>query len=240
MMFVGFVTAFGLVFNDVEDSELDGLARKHRNSVAAGELSRKGGLIIALTFLTLSLLMIPLLNLYNQILGLIIIFLFYSYSSGIRAKSKPVLDVLYHGLCPAIFAIIGYISQAPFDVSCLIFSTMIFFLSGVSEILQEIRDWESDRKTIETTVTKLGRKSSLFLCLVFLSAVFVLFTSASLNGILPFEYLILSPLTYFVISPIVKTIGKIEYLDEMLRRINNRAPVLIIIFIVAYFLLRSK
>lgn len=238
MVFSGLVTAFGLVLNDVEDAELDGLVGKHRNPIAAGELSRRSGYLIALMFLLLSLLTMPLLNFYNQILGLIVIFLFYSYSSGIRAKSKPVLDVLYHGLCLAIFAVMGYISQRPFNVSCLIFSAVIFFLSGVSEILQEIRDWESDRKTIETTVTKLGRKCSLILCLVFFSAVLALFATASFHGILPFEYLLLSPLTYFVVSPIVKAIGSTKYLNETMRIINNRVPILVVILTAAYLLLK--
>jgi len=208
MMFAGFTIMFGLVLNDVE----------------------------ALIFLSLSLSMIPFLNLYNQILGLIVIILSYTYSSGIRAKSKPLIDVIYHGLCLAIFAAVGYIQQKPFDVRCLLLSTVIFFLSGVSQIFQQIRDWESDQKMRATTVIRLGKRKSLILCLVFFSIVFTLFALAPFYGIVPFEYLLLLPLTYFVVSPIVKTIRDVEYEKEMIKLINNRAPILILI--VAYSLLK--
>lgn len=240
MMFSGFISAFGLVLNDVEDAELDARAWKYRNPVAFGELSRRSGYLIALTFLLLSISMTPFLNSYNKILGVIVIFLFYSYSSGIRVKSKPILDIAYHGLCLAIFAVMGYLSQRPPDIPCFLFSAVIFFLSCVSQTLQEIRDWEFDRKGIETTVTKLGRKNSLILCLVFFSIVYGLFATAFLVGILPFEYLLLSPLTYFVVSPVVKTIRDMKYLDDTIRLINNRVPILTVVLIVGFLLIRSS
>ena len=238
MMFAGFTIMFGLVLNDVEDAELDKLAGKNRNPIATRELSKREGFFIALIFLSLSLSMIPFLNLYNQILGLVVIILSYTYSSGIRAKSKPLIDVIYHGLCLAIFAAVGYIQQKPFDVRCLLLSTVIFFLSGVSQIFQQIRDWESDQKMRATTVIRLGKRKSLILCLIFFSIVFTLFALAPFYGIVPFEYLLLSPLTYFVVSPIVKTIRDVEYEKEMIKLINNRAPILILILIVTYFLLK--
>jgi len=239
MMFSGFISAFGLVLNDVEDAELDVLAGKYRNPIAFGDLSRRSGYLIVSVFLLLSISMIPLLNSYNKILGIIVMFLFYSYSSGIRAKSKPILDIAYHGLCLAIFAVMGYVSQRPPDISCLLFSAIIFFLSSVSQLLQEIRDWEFDRKSIETTVTKLGRKYSLILCLVFFSIVLGLFTTAFLHGIFPFAYFLLSPLTYFVISPIIKTIRDMKHLDDMIRLINDRVPILAVILIVGYLFLKT-
>ena len=238
MTFSGLITAFGLVLNDVEDTELDALAGKNRNPIAFGELSKRSGYLIALTFLLLSISMMPFLNSYNKILGLIVTFLFYSYSSGIRAKSKPILDIAYHGLCLAIFAVMGYVSQRPPDIPCLLFSAVIFFLSSVSQILQEIRDWDFDRKMIETTVTKLGKRYSLVLCLVFFSIVYGLFATAFLHRILPLEYLLLSPLTYFVISPIVLTIRDMKRLDDTIRLINNRVPILAVILIVGYLFLR--
>ncbi|MFQ6076633.1 MAG: UbiA family prenyltransferase, partial [Candidatus Bathyarchaeia archaeon] len=220
-------------------ADLDRQAGKDRNPLAAGRLGRRDGLLLVIAFLLPSLAILPFLNPFNRVLGLIVLFLFFTYSSGIRAKSVPVLDVAYHGLCLAILGVMGYTQQRPFDISCLFLSAMIFLFSSVSQIMQEIRDWEHDRKAIVTTVTWLGKRKSLALSLILLLISFGLLMIAPFHGVVPFEYLLLSPLAYFIVSPIIRGMRSEQFHNLMIGQIAFRGPIVMAILLVSFLLLRG-
>lgn len=227
LMFSVFSTAFGFVVNDLSDAELDRSAGVIRNPVSTGELSREKCILAALFFLLVSLVALSPLNLQNQFLGLVVIFLYFTYSWLVRAKARPILDLVYHGSWLAIFAVMGYTEYRSFDVNCFVLASIVFLLSAMSQILQEVRDYETDRKMIMTTVTFLGKRRALILCLALFTSAFSIFLISLFYGAAPLEILILSPLTYFIIVPITQAIDNEEYEGKMLREIRERRLIMV-------------
>jgi len=236
LIFSAFNAAFGFVVNDLSDAELDSLSDVIRNPVSTNELSKGKALSVALFFLLGSIVSLSFLSLQNQSLGLVVIFLSLTYSWIIRAKARPILDIAYHGLVLAILATIGYTEYGPLDVKCLIYVSIVFLLSSMSQILQEIRDYKTDRTMIMTTVTLLGKRRSLILCLALIISTFPLVILLLLKGVVPFELLILSPLVYFIIAPITRAIINEAYEEKMLREIRERRLIIIGILITALIL----
>lgn len=240
LLFSASGTTFAFVVNDLSDAELDRSAGVLRNSVSTGELSSRRCILLALFFLFVSLASLPFMNFQNQLLGLVVIFLYFTYSWLVRAKARPVLDILYHGLCLAILATMGYLGYRSFNFTCLLLASLIFLLSATSQILQEIRDYETDIKMVKTTVTLLGKRLSLIICLAFWVFAFAIFILLLFYGAIPLEILLLSPLAYFIVAPFIRTIHNEEYEDNMLRKIKETRLILIAIllaFITLYHLI---
>jgi 4-hydroxybenzoate polyprenyltransferase len=231
LLFSASSTTFGFVINDLSDAELDRSAGVLRNSVSTGELSSGKCVLLTLFFLSISLASLTFLSLQNQLLGLVVIFLYFTYSWLVRAKARPVLDILYHGLCLAILATMGYLGYRPFNFACLLIASLVFLLSSTSQILQEIRDYETDVKMVKTTVTLLGKKLSLIICLAFLVFSFAIFILLLFYGVIPLGILLLSPLSYFIVAPFIRTIRNEEYESSMLRKIKETRLILIAILL---------
>jgi len=213
-MFSAFSTAFGFVVNDLSDAELDRSAGVIRNPVSTGELSRGRCISVALLLLLVSLAALSRLSFRNRLLGMVVIFLYFTYSWIVRAKARPMLDVAYHGLCLAILATMGYTEYRPFDVDCLLGVSIVFLLSAMSQVLQEIRDYETDRNMIKTTVTSLGKRRSLVLCLAFLASAFFI------------SLLLLSNEAVF----------NEEHVDKMLKEIQEKRLIMIALLLTALIL----
>jgi 4-hydroxybenzoate polyprenyltransferase len=238
-MFSVFSAAFGFAVNDLSDAELDRSAGMIRNPVSTNELSRGKSISIALFLLLVSMAALPPLSPRNQLLGLVVVFLYLTYSWLVRAKARPILDVVYHGLCLAILAVMGYTEFRSFNVECLLFVSIVFLLSSISQILQEVRDYETDRKMIMTTVTLLGKKRSLVLCLTLFTSTFSFLLLLIIKGAVPLEMLILSPLTYFIMAPITRAIINEEYEKKMLREIRERRLIMIALLIAVLIIGRT-
>lgn len=225
--------AFGFTVNDLFDADHDRSAGVTRNPVSTGQLSRRGSATVTLFFLLVSLAALSSLSIQNMLLGLVVLFLYLTYSGLVRAKARPVLDIAYHGLCLAVLATMGYTAYVPFNFVCFLFASIVFLLSSMSQILQEVRDYETDRRMIVNTVTLLGKRSSLILCLALFVATFPLFFLLLLKGAVSPGILILSPLTYFILSPLIRGILNEEYEGRMLREISQRRLVLIALLVTA-------
>jgi 4-hydroxybenzoate polyprenyltransferase len=236
LIFSVFSTAFAFVINDLSDSELDRSAGVLRNPVSTGELSVGRTISLAFSFLVVSFAALFFLSLQTWLLGLVVVFLYFTYSWIIRAKARPMLDITYHGSCPAILAIMGYTQYRPFNVTCFLLASMAFLLSAVSQILQETRDYETDKKMLKTTATLLGKRMSLILCLAFCASAFVIFIPLLFYGMISPKILLLSPLAYFIIAPVIGAIRNEEYTDNMLREIREKRLILIALSIVALIL----
>jgi len=236
LMFSAFSTAFGFVVNDLSDAELDRSTGVIRNPVSTGELSRGRCISVALLLLLVSLAALSRLSFRNRLLGIVVIFLYFTYSWIVRAKARPMLDVAYHGLCLAILATMGYTEYRPFDVDCLLGVSIVFLLSAMSQVLQEVRDYDTDRNMIMTTVTFLGKRRSLILCLTLFASAVSISLLLLYKGAVPLEVLLLSPLTYFIIAPITQAIFNEEYVDKMLREIRERRLIMIALVIAALLL----
>jgi len=230
-------TSFAFIINDLSDAELDRSAGILRNSVSTGELSYGRCILLALSFLLVSLASLPFLNFQNQLIGLLGIFLYFTYSWGLRAKARPILDILYHGLGLAILATMGYLGYSTFNFACLLLASLVFLLSATSQVLQEIRDYETDIKKVKTTVTLLGKRLSLIICLAFLSLASTIFCLLLFYAVLPLEILLLSPLAYFIVAPLIRTIRNEKYQDNMLREIKKARLIFIgalLAFLISY------
>ena len=90
-----------------------------------------------------------------------------------------------------------------------------------------MRDYDSDRVFIKTTVILLGKKRSLVLCLKLFLLTFPLLFMLIIYGVVPLEILLLLPLVYFIINPIFKAIKNEDYEDNMLEKIRKRRLILI-------------
>jgi 4-hydroxybenzoate polyprenyltransferase len=130
----------------------------------------------------------------------------------------------------------GYTVYVPFNFVCLLFASIVFLLSSMSQILQEVRDYETDRSVILNTVNLLGKRRSLVLCLALFVSTFPLVFLLFLKGAVSPGILILSPLTYFILAPIIRTLINEEYEGKMLRAISQRRLILIALLIVALIL----
>jgi 4-hydroxybenzoate polyprenyltransferase len=238
LLFSASSTTFAFILNDLSDAELDRFAGVSRNAVSTGALSARRCILLALLFLFGSVASLTFLSLQNQLLGLVVIFLYFTYSWLVRAKARPVLDILYHGLCLAILATMGYVGYRPLDVTCLLLAALVFFLSAASQTLQEIRDYETDLKMLKTTVTVLGKRLSLIMCLVFFAVSFAIFVLLLFYGAFPLGILLLSPLAYFIVAPFIHAIRSEEYEDTMIRKIKEKRLVLIVILLA--FLILSR
>jgi len=239
LMFSASTTSFGFVVNDLSDAELDRSANVLRNPFSTGDLSRNRGIMISCFLFLVSLASLSSLSIQNQLFGIVVIFLYFTYSWIVRAKARPILDILYHGSCLAILATMGYVEYRCLDLASLLLASLVFFLSSISQILQEVRDYDSDRKTIRTTTALLGKKRSLILCLAFYAFVLTIFISLISYGVVPFEILLLTPTVYFYIPPFIKSIINEEYEDKMLKRIRGSRLLIIGAIITILILWRS-
>jgi len=238
LLFTGFSTAFAFAINDISDVEIDKLVKKVRNPIVTEKITRRRSILLSFFFISVALLALSFLSFYNWLLGLAVIFIYSTYSFLVRAKAKPVLDVIYHSAGLSFFTLMGYIQYKPVDVNCLLLVSSVFLLSGMSEILQEVRDYESDRKMIKTTAILLGKRRALILCLAFFMIAFTMFLLSPLYGIVPYELLLLSPLAYFIVAPIVKAIHDETYLDKMIEKIHKRGPLIAGVLLVTFLLLK--
>lgn len=236
IIFSIFSAAFGFVVNDLSDAELDRSAGINRNPVSSGQLSWGSTVIIAIIFLSISLISLTRLSAQNILLGSIVIFIYLTYSWLIRAKSKPILDVVYHGLCLAVLAAMGFTLYKSISFSSIYFAVIVFLLSSMSQILQEIRDYETDKKMISNTVILLGKRRSLILCLSLFLFTLPFLVLLILNGIISPNMLFLSPLTYFIIAPITRALINENYEVKMLNQIKHRRLILITLLIIALIL----
>ena len=98
--------------NDLSDAEFDRSAGVIRNPVSTNELSRGKSIFLALFLLLVSVAALPPLSQRNQLLGLVVVFLYLTYSWLVRAKARPILDVVYHGLYLANLAVMGFTARA--------------------------------------------------------------------------------------------------------------------------------
>ena len=158
-----FFNFFIFLFNDLKDANYDfhDLKKRKRN-IFLDKKFKKFGFYITV----LSSFFIFLIGAYGGYVllffGSLLFLLAYNYSSGIRAKNKPFLDLLAHGLWPVLIFITGFIYlKIPLSFKELWFISFSFCLSVIGELFQELRDYNVDLKTNEkTSVVTFGKRFS--------------------------------------------------------------------------------
>jgi len=188
-----------MVVNDLSDEELDRSAGKQRNPLVSGELKIVDVKAMSVAYFVGCFLMVPSINVP---LGTLAIFLSVSYSLFLRTKSRPLLDMIWHGTLLAILAAIGYLQCKPPDTPLLVLFSGIFLISVACELLQEIHGYETDLNHVQTTVTILGKGRSLALFKACMLGSLMLYIVSIAAGVLPSVMLLAVPIFIFLVPPL--------------------------------------
>ncbi len=218
------------ILNDIADVDVDRALRRFRNPLTTGELGVNAALTLYLLTAAVSITAASF-DIYVFTLALITLTLSYLYSVGIRFKELVPMDLLIHGLIPALLVLTAYVTYRPLGPDALILSSIAFTSSMTSELLQEIRDLDADPRS---TVKHLGAKASkdLTLALVIItSALYVLLTLSRYD----LKYLIIySPLTYFIVEPAVRFKNNHLGVEETISKLRFRTTLLVGLALTTY------
>ena len=239
LLFVAASSIFGFVINDIADAELDKNARKLRNPIASGDLSASTAWTITAIFLGIAILSLYPLNLLSKLLGVLVIILFSGYSFGPRAKTRPGIDIFCHASWNTLYGLMAYSLYRPIDFLAVGLSGLLFLSSMLVELLNEVRDHDSEKGMIKTTVTLIGKKRALKVCILILLLILSIFVSIILTGALPLALLIFSPSIVFLVMPIIKALGSERDEQKLLPTLSSRGTIIGIIIFVAYLIIRA-
>jgi len=234
LLFVAISSTFGFVINDTADAELDKRAGKLRNPVASGELSAAAAWILVIILLGAAALSIYFLSFLNRLLGILVILLFGGYSFGLRIKARPGLDVISHACWNATYGVMAYSVYRPLDFVGAGLAGVLFLLSMLAELVNQVRDHDSDRGMIRTTVMLVGKKRALKTCLVLLFLVLALFVSVVLVGGLPWVLLAFSPSIMFFVAPIINALRYEQKEQELMPAFLKRGAIIGLLLLVTY------
>jgi 4-hydroxybenzoate polyprenyltransferase len=234
LLFVSVSSIFGFVINDISDAELDKRAGKSRNPVASGDLSATTAWTLVVVLLGVTGLSIYLLDFLNRLLGVLVILLFGGYSFGLRMKARPGVDVVSHASWNALFGVMAYLVYRPLDFVGAGLGVMLFLLSVLAELVNQIRDHDSDKGMVRTTVTLVGKKRALKGCVVLLFLILVLFVSGVLVGGLPWILLAFSPSIIFFVMPIINALRSEQKEQELMPAFVKRGTIVGLLMLVTY------
>jgi 4-hydroxybenzoate polyprenyltransferase len=226
------------VINDIADAKLDKKAGKLRNPLASNDLSEGAAWVLVVVFLGVASLSIWLLNFLNRLLGIVVILLFAGYSFGLRVKAMPGLDVVSHASWNAIYGVMAYSVYRPLDFVGAGLTGMLFLLSMLAELVNQIRDYDSDRDMIETTVTVVGKKRAFKVCVMLLFLVLALFVCVVLVGGLPWVLLAFSPSIIFLAAPIFNAMRDEKKEQELMPALVKRGTIIGLLLLVTYLALK--
>ncbi len=239
LLFVAVSSIFGFVINDIADAELDRKAGKLRNPVASGDLSVAAAWILVVVILVVATLSIYFLSSLNRLVGILVILLFGGYSFGLRAKTRPGIDIVCHGSWSALYGVMAYSVYRPLDFVGAAFCGMLFLLSMLVELVNQIRDHDSDRDMITTTATSVGKKVALKVCVVLLFSAFALFVSIVLVGGLPWVLLVFSPSIIFLLVPIINALRYEQKEKDLMPALVNRGTAIALVLLVTYLTVKT-
>ncbi len=225
------------ILNDIVDVDEDRMLSRFRNPLVNSELSVNTALILYLLTATASITALVGLNIYVITLALTTLTLSYLYSVGIRFKDLVPTDLLIHGLVPTLLTITTYITYRPLSLDLLILALIVFTSSITSELLQEIRDLSINSRS---TVKYLGIKVSkdLILTLVMIASVLYILLTLSRYDL---NYLVIySPLTYFIIEPVIKFRSNYLSVEEVISKLRFRTTLLVTLALTTYVVLNTS
>jgi 4-hydroxybenzoate polyprenyltransferase len=226
ILFIAASSAFGFVINDISDRGLDARSVKPRNPLADGSMSCRTAKYISVLLLVLSLFCIALLPPFLLVVECAVLFVFVTYSFFIEAKNIAGLDLVYHGLFPALYGILGYLLCHPPDLTGTVFFVLLGLFGAVGELGNEIRDLEKDQYDRKNTVVIMGERPAFYLMLALMVMAFVIigifaWYVPDFFWILPFI-----PLGVFLIFPVLKVMNEPGYREKFVDAINTRSILL--------------
>ncbi|MCD6590934.1 MAG: UbiA family prenyltransferase [Candidatus Aenigmarchaeota archaeon] len=155
---------FSFSINNCFDNKEDLLKIKNSNPVAAEEIRQKEGIVFSLLLAFLGMILSLLRGLNVFYFFSVLIFLSFSYSSPpFRLKSKPLLDLISHGLFfgSLLFLFPSVFFSKSSELLHILIAISIFYFSLILELRNHIEDYDSDKKAgLRTTVCMLGLDTS--------------------------------------------------------------------------------
>ena len=204
--FIVSLTSFTFVINDLSDVDLDRLNKKTRNPIANNRITLKEAKLIAAFLLILTLTTSYFLPTNLIYYSIALIFISITYSFFIKAKSIPLLDLIYHGLGPTIGFLMFSSLYHEIDFSIIFASIIAFSLFSIIQLLQQVRDFDTDIKLIKTTATILGKKNTIKISIVLLASLILVLCFAVLTSVYPLKSVIYIPLSYLLFEPLIKAL----------------------------------
>jgi 4-hydroxybenzoate polyprenyltransferase len=197
--------AFAFMVNDIEDAADDALnpEKVNRNPVSAMHISKKLAWNASFVVAGISALLFLLLGTWPFILGMLslVVGLLYSWEP-VRWKSKPLVDLLSHGMMLAGFQFLtAYFSFGESEFLRWFFPfQFLVCISLYGELFNEIRDLDGDLAAgLNHTGCYLGKKVTTIL-------MFFMMALGVIGGFISFFVLKLIPLWVFVIIAILAVV----------------------------------
>ena len=170
------VQVFGFASNDYFDRHVDALddTKRFRNSICTGRVTAKEVWALLIVTAIISLMTSLVFGFFAFLFTVFALFIFYFYSAEpLRFKNKIGLDVLSHGVFintfPYFFCLIALWDFSIGNVFLLI---ILIMRSAIAQLLQEIRDYDVDKKVERNTVVALGQKRTVWIVFVIYLAIF--------------------------------------------------------------------
>jgi len=238
MIFIASSAAFGFVLNDISDRGLDAHESRPRNPLADGTCPltlayQICGLLLVVSLCCLALLPLPLI-----LPGCLELFIFATYSIGIEGKNIAGLDLLYHGLFPALYGAMGYLLYGSPDLTGAVFFSLVFIFGAVAEIFNEIRDFAKDRLIRKNFVVVAGKARAFAVTLVLMT---IALSTTALFALLhpPFRWiLVFIPFGLLLIHPVWQAMYDLRFEPLFVATINRRAIALAITMVVVFAIIR--
>ena len=238
MIFIASSAAFGFVLNDISDRGLDAFEPDPRNPLADGTCPltlayQICGLLLVVSLCCLALLPLPLI-----LLGGLELSIFATYSIGIEVKNIAGLDLLYHGLFPALYGAMGYLLYGLPDLTGAVFFSLVFIFGAVAEIFNEIRDFAKDSLIRKNFVVVAGKARAFAVTLVLMT---IALSTTALFALLhpPFRWiLVFIPLGLLLIHPVWQAMHDLRFEPLFVATINRRAIALAITMVVVFAIIR--
>jgi 4-hydroxybenzoate polyprenyltransferase len=232
---------FAFVVNDLSDAKLDALDPETRNPLVKGEISTRGVTCVMLISIVVSVSLLSFLPLRSKVFGVAGLVLSLAYSWGVRAKLKPFLDIGFHGVLNVFPFVMGYTLYRSFDETCLLTSSAICIIGAVTGLLAQLKDYDYDGTFGKSTAVFLGKRRAISLSLGLMSVWFILFARVfeglisfpvPLFGIrVPIQFLVLPPLSIFILMPLIRGILNESYQTEVYGEVKKRGLIILVILI---------
>ncbi len=227
------IGAFGFIINDYFDRDYDKKKARNRNPISRNYIKKESAITLASAFGILGLTISYLLIQQVFILFLLPFFLLILYSTPpFRFKERPFLDVTIDSFPMPILFLIGYMLFGNISFHVFLLALELFLLGLTRGITQEIRDYDTDRRSgFHTTVIKIGVRNSLRS----LRAIFILFMAmyfVTIYMYFPIYFLTFMASLYPYIKLIYSDSLKPNIASEKLNNVNHKSHLILIFLII--------
>lgn len=156
--------------NDYFDRHIDALDEKKRlrNPICNGRVTSKGVWVLLVATAIISLAASLFFSFFAFLFTAFALFIFYFYTAEpLRFKNKVGLDVFSHGIFintfPYFFCLVALWD---FSKGAVFLLVILMMRSAIAQLLQEIRDYEVDKKVERNTVVALGQRRTIWVIFV--------------------------------------------------------------------------